>query len=122
MIIALAAGGVTSYLLTAFARGDVALSISLTVVISLLSVVTIPLIFVFDYAQIMDGAAGEISVAETAIGVFLIASLPALIGMAIRRWAEGFGKRIRPTARRISDLFFLLILWPPPSTRSTRTP
>ena len=44
MIIAAAPGGVTSNILTSFARGDVALSISLTAIISLLSVITIPFI------------------------------------------------------------------------------
>ena len=46
MIIAAAPGGVTSNILTSFARGDVALSVSLTAVISLLSVITVPFIVV----------------------------------------------------------------------------
>ena len=53
MIIAAAPGGVTSNLLTAFARGDVALSISLTAIISLLSVITIPLIVMFSIDQLI---------------------------------------------------------------------
>ena len=62
-IIAAAPGGVTSNILTAFARGDVALSISLTAVISLLSVITIPIIVVFSYSQLLGGGAGaDISV------------------------------------------------------------
>ena len=46
MILAAAPGGATSNILTSFAKGDVALSISLTAVISILSVITIPLILV----------------------------------------------------------------------------
>ena len=62
MIIAAAPGGVTSNILTAFARGDVALSISLTAVISLLSVITIPIVVVWSYAHFMaDGNAGDVS-------------------------------------------------------------
>ena len=57
MIIAAAPGGVTSNLLTSFARGDVALSISLTAVISLLSVVTVPLVVVFAYGHFIGGQA-----------------------------------------------------------------
>ena len=110
MIIAAAPGGVTSNLLTAYARGDVALSISLTAVISLLSVVTIPLIVVFAYAQLMDGAGKEVSVAQTAISVFVIVTVPAVIGLLVRRFAEGFALRFEPIARHVSTGLFVLVL------------
>ena len=111
MIIAAAPGGVTSNILTAFARGDVALSISLTAVISLLCVVTIPIIVVFSYNQLMGGDVGaDISVARTAVSVFVIVTVPALCGLFIRRWAEGFALRFEPLARRISALLFVLVL------------
>ncbi len=110
MIIAAAPGGVTSNLLTAFGRGDVALSISLTAVVSLLSVVTIPFIVLFAYTHLVGGDLGEISVVETALGVFLIVTLPVLIGMAVRRWAESFATRVHANAHRISALLFVLVL------------
>ena len=112
MIIAAAPGGVTSNILTAFARGDVALSISLTAVVSLLSVVTIPLVIVFSYGQLMGGGVGaEISVAKTAISVFVIVTIPALLGLLLRRNAEGFALRLEPLARRISTWLFALVLF-----------
>ena len=110
MIIAAAPGGVTSNLLTAFGRGDVALSISLTAVVSLLGVVTIPFIVVFSYAHLVGGDVGDVSVAQTALSVFLIVALPVLIGVAIRRWAEGFATRFHAAARRVSALLFVLVL------------
>ncbi|MEH6754087.1 MAG: bile acid:sodium symporter family protein [Alphaproteobacteria bacterium] len=110
MIIAAAPGGVTSNILTAFAKGDVALSISLTAVISLLSVITIPAVVVFSYAQLIGGEAGDVSVASTAISVFAIVTVPVLIGLAVRRCAEGFAIRLEPIARRISALLFVLVL------------
>ena len=110
MIIAAAPGGVTSNLLTAFGRGDVALSISLTAVISLLSVVTIPLIVVFAHDRFMGADAGDVSIVETALGVFLIVTLPALVGLVTRRLAEGFATRFQPAARRVSALLFVLVL------------
>lgn len=111
MIIAAAPGGVTSNILTAFARGDVALSISLTAVISLLCVVTIPLIVVFSYAQLMGGETGQdISVGKTAISVFVIVTVPALLGLFVRRFAEKFALRFEPSARRISAGLFVLVL------------
>jgi len=111
MIIAAAPGGVTSNILTAFARGDVALSISLTAVISLLSVVTIPLVVVFSYGQLMGGDVGaDVSVAKTAISVFVIVTIPALLGLLLRHSAEGFALRFEPLARRISTWLFALVL------------
>ncbi len=110
MIIAAAPGGVTSNLLTAFARGDVALSISLTAVVSLLSVMTIPLVVLFSYAQLLGGEAGDVSVTGTAISVFVIVTVPALIGLAVRRFAETFALVFEPIARRVSTGLFVLVL------------
>ena len=110
MIIAAAPGGVTSNILTAFGHGDVALSISLTAVISLLSVVTIPAVVVFSYAQLIGGQAGDVSVANTAVSVFVIVTVPVLIGLAVRRFAENFVARFEPVARQISAILFVLVL------------
>lgn len=111
MIIAAAPGGVTSNILTAFARGDVALSISLTAIISLVCVVTIPLIVVFAHGQFMGGeGAKDVSVAGTAVSVFVIVTVPVLIGLAVRRFAERFAIRFEPAARTISAILFALVL------------
>ncbi|MEQ8443180.1 MAG: bile acid:sodium symporter family protein [Alphaproteobacteria bacterium] len=110
MIIAAAPGGVTSNLLTAFARGDVALSISLTAVTSLLSVVTIPFIVVFSFAHFVGGDAGPVSVTRTAISVFLIVTVPVLIGLMTRRFAERFALRFGPIANKTSAVLFALVL------------
>ncbi len=111
MIIAAAPGGVTSNLLTSFARGDVALSISLTAVVSLLSVITIPVVVVFSYTQLMGGDAdANVSVARTAISVFLIVTIPVLLGLVTRRLAADFSTRFEPRARNISAVLFALVL------------
>ena len=111
MIIAAAPGGVTSNLLTSFARGDVALSISLTAVISLLSVITIPLVVVFAYGHFIgDQAMQDITVADTAISVFLIVTVPVTIGLLVRRYAGRFALRIEPAARAVSAVLFVLVL------------
>ena len=110
MIIAAAPGGVTSNILTAFARGDVALSISLTAIISLLSVITIPIVIVLSYGQLIGGEAGRVSVAGTAISVFVIVTVPVLIGLVVRRFAAGFATQFEPTARTISVVLFVLVL------------
>ena len=111
MIIAAAPGGVTSNILTAFARGDVALSISLTAITSLLSVLTIPIIVVAAYAHQFGGSTGtEVSVTRTAVSVFVIVTVPVLLGLLVRRFAEGLALRIEPTARRLSALLFVIVL------------
>ena len=111
MIIAAAPGGVTSNILTALARGDVALSISLTAVISLVCVVTIPLIVVFAHDRLMGGATtGDISVARTAISVFAIVTVPVTIGLLVRHFADSVARRFEPAARHISTGLFIVVL------------
>lgn len=110
MIIAAAPGGVTSNILTAFARGDVALSISLTAVISLVCVITIPLIVVFAHGQLIGGDVGDVSVARTAVSVFFIVTVPVLIGLLVRRFAPGFATGFEPWASRISTALFVIVL------------
>lgn len=111
MIIAAAPGGVTSNILTAFARGDVALSISLTAIVSLLCVVTVPLIVVFSHAYLFGAeAATEISVADAAVSMFVIVTIPVLLGLLVRRFADDLAIRFEPMARVISGVLFALVL------------
>lgn len=111
MIVAVAPGGVTSNLLTAFARGDVALSISLTAVVSLLSVVTIPLVVVLAYEWFIGREpTREISLLRTGLGVFVLVTVPALLGMAMRRFAPRLAEGMEPVARRISGGLFVVVL------------
>jgi BASS family bile acid:Na+ symporter len=111
MIIAAAPGGVTSNILTAFARGDVALSISLTAIISLISVVTIPLVVVFFYGQFMgEGIGTDVSVQKMAISVFLVVTVPVLLGLLFRRFAENLAIVFEPLARHVSTALFVLVL------------
>ena len=90
MIIAAAPGGVTSNVLTKFANGDVALSISLTAVTSLICIISIPVI-VINSANILGVTiAKEISVIGIALKMALVVTVPVIIGMIIRGFAENF--------------------------------
>ena len=91
MIIAAAPGGVTSNIMTKFADGDVALSISLTAVISLLSIITVPLI-IFTSADILGitEISQNISMTGIALKMFLVVTVPVILGMIIRKVAENF--------------------------------
>jgi len=111
MIIAAAPGGVTSNILTSFAKGDVALSISLTAVISLLSVITIPFIVVFSYNHFLGEALGEdLSIAKTAVSVFVIVTVPVMVGLAVRHFMSSFAIRLETLAKRIATILFVLVL------------
>jgi BASS family bile acid:Na+ symporter len=91
MIIAAAPGGVTSNIMTKFADGDVALSISLTAVISLLSIITVPLIIFTsaDFLEITE-ISQNISMTGIALKMFLVVTVPVILGMIIRKFAENF--------------------------------
>ena len=91
MIIAAAPGGVTSNILTKFADGDVALSISLTAVISLISIITVPFI-IFTSADLLGitEISKNISMVSIALKMFLVVTVPVILGMIIRKFAENF--------------------------------
>jgi len=90
MIIAAAPGGVTSNVMTKFAHGDVALSISLTAVTSLVSIISVPLI-VINSANIFGlQIAKEISMVGIALKMALVVTVPVIIGMIIRGIFENF--------------------------------
>ena len=90
MIIAAAPGGVTSNILTKFADGDVALSISLTAVISLISIISVPFIVITSANFFGETISKEISMIGISLKMALVVSIPVIIGMIIRRFAESF--------------------------------
>lgn len=110
MIIAAAPGGVTSNILTKFANGDVALSISLTGVISLLSIITVPLIII-NSAQIfgINIFDKEISVIGISLKMFIVVTLPVILGMLVRNFASNFVHSKSTLIERISIFLFLIV-------------
>ena len=111
MIIAAAPGGVTSNILTSFARGDVALSISLTAIISLLSVITVPFIIVTSLGFLgSEIVAQNISLTNMAISMFLIVTVPVIIGIIFRRFTSNAAIKFEPIAKKISIILFVIVL------------
>ena len=90
MIIAAAPGGVTSNVLTKFANGDVALSISLTAVISLISIVSVPFVVITSADILGVTISNNISITGIALKMALVVTVPVIIGMVIRGLAENF--------------------------------
>ena len=112
MIIAAAPGGVTSNLLTSFAKGDVALSISLTAIISLLCVVTIPFILLTSGELLGFGSIihQDISLFSMSRDMFLIVTVPVILGMLLRRFASGAALKFEPIAKKVSIVLFVIVL------------
>ena len=110
MIIAAAPGGVTSNVLTKFANGDVALSISLTAIISLISIISVPFI-VFKSADLfkVSEISKEISMIGISTKMFLVVTLPVLLGMLIRKLATNFIMSKTQLIERISVMLFVIV-------------
>ena len=110
MIIAAAPGGVTSNILTKFANGDVALSVSLTAIISLLSILTVPFI-VIKSADLLDinYLSKEISMSGISIKMFLVVTLPVVIGMLIRKFAQNFIIKRTALIEKVSLTLFMIV-------------
>ena len=109
MIIAAAPGGVTSNILTRFANGDVALSISLTAIISLISIVTVPLI-VFTSADLfgITNISQNISMTGIAMKMVLVVTVPVFLGMIIRKFAENFVVSKVEMFNKLNMVFFAI--------------
>ena len=111
MIIAAAPGGVTSNLLTSFAKGDVALSISLTAVISLLCVFTIPFIVLASANLLGDNnITKDVSLLSMSKDMFLIITIPVLLGMLVKKFISNLALKFEPIAKKISMILFVLVL------------
>tara|TARA_Y100000590_G_scaffold151522_1_gene174105 strand:- start:760 stop:1611 length:852 start_codon:yes stop_codon:yes gene_type:complete len=111
MIIAAAPGGVTSNLLTSFAKGDVALSISLTAIISLLCVITIPFV-VLTSVNLLGGTNidADISLLSMSRDMFLIVTVPVILGMLFKLLIPKVTLILEPIAKKISIILFILVL------------
>ena len=109
MIIAAAPGGVTSNILTKFADGDVALSISLTAVISLISIISVPVI-IFTSADLLGikEISQNISMTAIALKMFLVVTVPVILGMIIRRFAENFVSSKVEIFNKLNIVFFII--------------
>ncbi len=110
MLIAAAPGGVTSNVLTKFAKGDVALSISLTAIISLISIVSVPFIVFnsIDFFEITN-VSKNISMTGIALKMFFVVTVPVIIGMTIKHFANNFINSKALIIQKISVALFVLV-------------
>ena len=110
MLISFCPGGVTSNMLTYYAKGNVALSVALTGVVSLLSVVTLPILITLAFNHFMKDQAGSISAFKIGVVMFLLTTLPVTIGMLARYKFTDFMVRRSGILNGLASVFFVLIV------------
>jgi len=109
MIIAAAPGGVTSNVLTKFANGDVALSISLTAIVSLISIATVPFIVFYSANFLEIEILKEIAMSSIATKMFFVVTVPVLLGMIIRKLKQDLVMAYESLFQKISIILFLIV-------------
>ena len=109
MVIAAAPGGVTSNILTKFANGDVALSVTLTAVVSLISVITVPFI-IYNAAYFLGFEITKtISMINIATKMFFVVTVPVIFGMIVRSLMTNFILSKTMLIQRLSVILFLIV-------------
>jgi len=109
MIIAAAPGGVTSNVLTKFADGDVALSISLTAIVSLISIISVPLVVINSANFLGVEIAKDISMTGIALKMALVVTVPVILGMVIRSFAENFISSKISIINKLTGWLFIVV-------------
>jgi len=110
MILSCSPGGVTSNIITKLAKGDTALSISYTAVVSIVTVITLPLITGFSIQYFMGSSAPEINVVSLGVTMFLITAIPVALGLWVHHKAADFTRSFEPKASKISSILFILVV------------
>ena len=110
MILASCPGGVTSNIITKLAKGDTALSISYTAVISILTIVSLPMITGFSMKYFMGADAPPLNLLSLGLTMFLITALPVGIGLSVRSKYRTFADSFEATATKISTILFIIII------------
>ncbi|MEP6018078.1 MAG: bile acid:sodium symporter family protein [Paracoccaceae bacterium] len=110
MLLSICPGGVTSNMISKLAKGDVALSVTLTAIVSLLSLLTVPALAAWSLHHFMGDLAPPISVRELTIAVFLITTVPVLLGLLIRQLVPSIADKIEPLLSRVAAVLFGIII------------
>ena len=110
MILACCPGGVTSNIITKLAKGDTALSISYTAIVSMITVITLPLIVGFSMVYFMGTDAPRINIFSLGLTMFVITAVPVSIGLYTNTNYNKFSRSFAPIANKISTFLFIVIV------------
>ncbi|MDC0192176.1 bile acid:sodium symporter family protein [Alphaproteobacteria bacterium] len=109
MILAAVPGGATSNFFTSLAKGDVALSISLTALTSLICIITIPFIAVYSYNYFV-GTKIDVSILQKSLELFAIVTVPTILGMLVNSFFNSFALNFESKAKVISIVLLALVI------------
>ena len=110
MILACCPGGVTSNIITKLAKGDTALSISFTALVSIISVITLPIIVGSSMQYFLASSAPEINILTLGLTMFLITTLPVILGLFVNTKYNDFSVSFLPIASKVSTFLFIIIV------------
>ena len=110
MILASCPGGVTSNIITKLAKGDTALSISYTAVISLLTIITLPIITILSMKYFIGAEAPALNILSLGLTMFFITAIPVYLGLFVRKKKKYFADKFEPLATKISTILFIIII------------
>ena len=110
MILASCPGGVTSNIITKLAKGDTALSISYTAVISLLTIITLPTVTILSMKHFMGAEAPPLDFLSLGLTMFFITAIPVGLGVLVRKTNKQFADSFESIATKISTLLFTIII------------
>jgi BASS family bile acid:Na+ symporter len=110
MILGLCPGGVLSNVATRFARGNVPLSVSLTALISLLSIVTLPPLVAVSTSYFMGADAPQVNVTALGLQMFVLTAVPVGLGMAVTRILPRHASAISRWMGPVTLLLFVVVL------------
>ena len=109
MILAAVPGGATSNFFTSLAKGDVALSISLTALTSLICIITIPFIAVYSYSYFV-GTKIDVSILQKSLELFAIVTVPTILGMLVNSFFNSFALNFESKAKVMSIVLLALVI------------
>ncbi len=110
MLLSFCPGGVTSNFFSKIAKGDVALSVSLTALVTLMSIVTVPLFVAWAVAHFMGADAPEVNAVDIALAMFAITTVPVILGMALRALAPRASVKIERGLNILAAVLFCVIV------------
>ena len=110
MILASCPGGVTSNIVTKLAKGDTALSISFTAVVSIITILTLPLITGYSMKHFMGADTPQLNLLSLGLTMFLITAIPVGVGMVVRSKLRINIDLFESAATNISTFLFVIII------------
>lgn len=111
ILLAACPGGTSSNLVTLLAKGDLALSVSMTAINSIITIATIPFWVGYAYTTYLSEAANMASpTADIFKTLIIILAIPLSIGMLIKNRAPQFALRMERPVRIASSIFLAAVI------------